>query len=208
MKKILKISLLVMVCSLFLVGCGSKDLSSGEIEDYKYEETEEETNYVKLVVNKNKVVLVELYPDVAPITVDNFKKLVKNHFYDDMIFHRVIEDFMVQTGDPEGTGMGGSEEQIKGEFTSNGITNPLKHDKGIVSMARSDDKDSASSQFFICVEDNESLGYLDGNYAAFGKVIAGYEFIEDISEVETDIYDKPISKQSLDSIRFVKVSKN
>ncbi len=208
MKKLKKIGLLIIICALFMVGCKKEDFKTGEVDDYKYEETSEETNYVKIVVNKNKVILVELYPDIAPITVENFKKLVNEHFYDNMIFHRVIEDFMIQTGDPEGTGYGGSYEQIKGEFNDNGVTNTLKHDKGVVSMARGEDMDSASSQFFICVEDNESLNYLDGKYAAFGKVIAGYEYVEDISEVETDMYDKPINKQTMESIRFVKVTKN
>ncbi len=207
-KKFLKISLIIVGCVFFMVGCGDKDMTNGKIEDYSYEETEETTNYVKLVVNKDKVILVELYPDIAPITVENFKKLVGEKFYDDMIFHRVIADFMIQTGDPEGTGMGGASEKIKGEFKDNGIENNLKHDKGVISMARSDDMDSASSQFFICVNDNDSLGYLDGKYAAFGKVIAGYQYVEEISKVETDIYDKPINKQTLNSIRFVKVTED
>ena len=207
-KKFLKISLIIVGCVFFMVGCGDKDMTNGKIEDYSYEETEETTNYVKLVVNKDKVILVELYPDIAPITVENFKKLVGEKFYDDMIFHRVIADFMIQTGDPEGTGMGGASEKIKGEFKDNGIENNLKHDKGVISMARSDDMDSASSQFFICVNDNDSLGYLDGKYAAFGKVIAGYQYVEEISKVETDIYDKPINKQTLNSIRFVNVTED
>ncbi len=198
-----KISLVILIC-LALCGCGTKNsLAKGQIENYIYEETKDETNYVKIVVNGDKVVLAELYPDVAPISVANFKKLVKKNAYDNLIFHRVVKDFVVQTGE-----LTTKVDTIKGEFSSNGVKNTLKHDKGILSMARAQDYNSASSQFFICVNDNENIGYLDGEYAAFGKVIAGYENIEEISKVETDVYDKPIEEQTLNSIRFVKLSDN
>ena len=204
-KRRICILLFLLAIVLLLTGCGNNvDLTKGTIDNMEYTETEEVTNYVKIVTNKDKVILLELYPDIAPITVKNFQDLISEKFYDGLIFHRVIADFMIQGGDPEGTGMGGSANNIIGEFKSDGIENNLKHEKGIVSMARSDDMNSASSQFFICVSDDVS--YLDGNYAAFGKVIAGYDAVEEISKVKTDIYDKPISKQSIKTMRFVNIN--
>ena len=152
-----KIILSLFICLFLITGCGNKDLTTGKIEGYSYEETEEVTNYVKIVTNKNKVIIAELYPDIAPETVANFQKLVQDKFYDGIIFHRVIANFMIQTGDPTGTGFGGSDEKIKGEFAENGFNNSLKHEEGVLSMARSDDNNpkttddlnSASSQFFI-----------------------------------------------------------
>ena len=210
-----KIILSLLVCLFLFTGCGSKNLEEGEIEGYTYKETDKVTNYVKIVTNRDKVIIAELYPDIAPETVTNFQKLVKEKFYDKLIFHRVIKNFMIQTGDPLGNGTGGSDETIKGEFTENGFENTLKHDYGVLSMARQDDQNpdttddlnSASSQFFICVNSNENLSYLDGNYAAFGKVIAGYDAVEEISKVATDEYDKPINTQMMRTVRFVKVSK-
>lgn len=207
--------LLLIAILVTLTGCGSKDLTKGEIlmtsytdtnngEKIYFEETEEITNYIKITTNKDKVILLELYPDVAPITVKNFQKLVSEKFYDGLIFHRVIADFMIQGGDPEGTGFGGSDETIKGEFSSNGVENNLKHTKGVLSMARSNDKNSASSQFFICVEE---VTHLDGDYAAFGKVIAGYDAVESISKVKTNSNDKPTSVQKMETVRFVKIEK-
>lgn len=135
------------------------------------------------------IIKIKLYPDVAPITVANFEKLVKEGFYDGLIFHRVINGFMIQGGDPTGTGMGGSPDNIKGEFASNGVTNNLSHTRGTISMARSMVKDSASSQFFIVHEDST---YLDGEYAAFGIVTEGMEVVDRIAGVDTDMRDKPI----------------
>ena len=201
MKKIISVLCLSLVL-LSSTACGNKDLSKGKVEGINYMETENVTNYVKIETTKNKVILIELFPDVAPITVANFQKLVKEKFYDGIIFHRVINGFMIQTGDPTGTGMGGSEENIVGEFSSNGIENNLSHKRGVVSMARSQEMDSASSQFFICQED--SL-HLDGNYAAFGKVIAGMDVVDEIASVETDSNDKPINVQMMRSIRFVTI---
>lgn len=200
---------LIMLAMILLIttGCGNKDLTTGSIDGYTFKETEEETNYVKLVTDEDEVVLIELYPDIAPITVKNFQGLVKNKYYDGLIFHRVVKDFMIQTGDPTGTGYGGSEEKIKGEFSSNGVKNSLKHEHGVISMARqSNDMDSASSQIFICASDN--VEFLDGDYAAFGRVIAGYQTVDRISKVETDSYDKPVVKETIQSIRFVEVSKD
>lgn len=129
--------------------------------------------------------VITLYPEYAPITCENFENLVSDGFYDDIIFHRVVEDFMAQGGDPTGTGMGGSEQTIKGEFSANGVDNQLSHTRGVVSMARSMDMDSASSQFFICYSDDDV--FLDGNYAAFGMVTAGMEVVDSFLEVEREL---------------------
>lgn len=193
---------LILLIIFLCVGC-SKDLTKGTIDGVNYEETNEATNYVKIETTKNKVILIELFPDVAPLTVDNFKKLVADKFYDGLIFHRVINDFMIQTGDPLGTGIGGSDETIKGEFSNNGVENNLSHYRGVVSMARrSDDMDSASSQFFIVQAD---ATYLDGDYAAFGKVIAGMDTVDKIARVATDVNDKPNTPQKIRNIRFVNI---
>ena len=133
---------------------------------------------------------VELYPEHAPETVDNFINLVSEGFYDGLTFHRIIPGFMTQGGDPEGTGMGGSGTNITGEFAQNGITNNLKHERGVISMARSMMPNSASSQFFVCFED---APHLDGAYAAFGKVIDGMEMVDAMAEVPTDFRDKPLT---------------
>ena len=202
MKKILILSFL-MIMLFAITACDKKDLSEGSVDKVSYKETDKVTDFVKIETTKNKVIIIELYKDVAPITVANFQKLVKEKFYDNIIFHRVIYDFMIQGGDPEGTGMGGSEETIKGEFSSNGVENNLSHTRGVISMARrGDDMDSASSQFFIVHAD---ATYLDGDYAAFGRVIAGMDVVDEIASVETDANDKPLSVQKMRSIRFVEI---
>ena len=147
---------------------------------------------VVIEMENGKKMKIELYPDKAPITVANFEKLVKEGFYNGLTFHRVIPDFMIQGGDPEGTGMGGSKDKIKGEFASNGVKNDLKHTRGVISMARSMMKDSASSQFFIMHQD---APHLDGDYAAFGKVVEGLDVIDEIAGVETDFRDMPTIPQ-------------
>ena len=195
----------IFVC--FTTGCEKQDFTSGDIEGYHYEETDEVTNYVKIVTNKDEVILAELYPDVAPITVENFQKLVGEHFYDGLLFHRVIEGFMIQGGDPEGNGTGGSDETIKGEFSSNGVENTLEHEPGVLSMARGTDPDSASSQFFICTGAKEDISYLDGDYAAFGRVLAGMDAVYEISKVKTDSSDMPLAAQKMETVRFVHVTK-
>ena len=201
--------LLVIAAFVFMTaGCEKKDLTKGTIEEYSYEETDEVTSYVKIVTGKDEVILLELYPEVAPLTVQNFRKLVQEKFYDGLTFHRVIEGFMIQTGDPLGNGTGGSDTTIKGEFSKNGVQNDLKHEKGVVSMARSAEMDSASSQFFICSDTNESVSSLDGSYAAFGKTIAGLDVVERISKVQTDSNDKPLKTEKMKSVRFVKIEKN
>lgn len=204
MKKISCI-LLLIGCLLLFSACGSKEFKSGSLEGYSYEEVNEKTNYIKIVTNKDKVVLIELYPDIAPLTVAHFQDLVQEKFYDNKIFHRVIAGFMIQTGSPDGTVYSSYGDTIKGEFKNNGVENNLKHEEGVLSMARSEDMDSASSQFFICVNSNDQIGYLDGNYAAFGKVIAGYDTIKEISEVGTDSNDLPLSMQSMKTVRFVNI---
>ena len=140
---------------------------------------------------------LELYPDAAPITVENFLKLVGQGFYDGLIFHRVIPEFMIQGGDPQGTGMGGAKEKIKGEFLTNGVNNPIKHTRGVISMARSQMPNSASSQFFIMHKD---APHLDGQYAAFGKVVEGIEAVDRIAAVKTDFTDRPIEPQIIKRI--------
>ena len=144
---------------------------------------------------------IELYPEYAPNTVDNFVKLVKDGFYDGLTFHRVISGFMVQGGDPEGTGMGGSSELIRGEFAVNGYPqNTLKHERGVISMARAMNPKSASSQFFIMHAD---CPHLDGQYAAFGKVTDGIEAVDKIAAVQTDMNDKPLTPVVIKSVTVV-----
>ena len=139
----------------------------------------------------------ELYPEIAPNTVNNFISLVKAGFYDGLIFHRCIPGFMIQGGDPNGTGTGGPGYEIPGEFTANGFQNDLKHDKGVLSMARTNDPDSAGSQFFIMVE---KAPHLDGQYAAFGKIIEGIETADAIVSAPTDWNDKPKTPQKMKAV--------
>ena len=143
---------------------------------------------VIIEMENGKKIKLELYPEAAPITVANFEKLVKEGFYDGLIFHRVIAGFMIQGGDPEGTGMGGAPERIVGEFAMNGHKNPIKHTRGVISMARSQNPNSASSQFFIMHAD---APHLDGQYAAFGRVIEGMDTVDEIASVATDFRDRP-----------------
>ena len=131
---------------------------------------------------------LELYPEAAPITVKNFEKLVSEGFYDGLTFHRIIKGFMIQGGCPQGNGMGGADENIVGEFRANGHDNPIKHTRGVISMARAFDPNSASSQFFIMHED---APHLDGQYAAFGKVVSGMETVDEIADVPTGFGDRP-----------------
>lgn len=152
--------------------------------------SEKEKIMVVIELENGKKIKLELYPDKAPITCANFEKLVREGFYDGLIFHRVISGFMIQGGDPEGTGMGGAKEKIKGEFAMNGVPNNLKHTRGVISMARSMNPNSASSQFFIMHKD---APHLDGQYAAFGKVVEGIEAVDEIAETKTDYNDRPLN---------------
>ena len=141
-------------------------------------------------MNDGKKIKLELYPDKAPITVENFLKLVNEGFYNGLIFHRVIKDFMIQGGDPQGTGMGGAKDKIKGEFLMNGVPNDIRHERGVISMARAQNPNSASSQFFIVHKDSF---FLDGQYAAFGKVVEGMDVVDEIAGVKTDFNDRPLN---------------
>ena len=143
------------------------------------------------------VIKAELYPDIAPISVNNFIDLIQHNFYDGLIFHRVIRGFMIQGGDPEGTGMGGPGYSIRGEFAQNGYPNDLKHTEGVLSMARSMHPNSAGSQFFIMHKD---APHLDGAYAAFGKVIEGMENVNKIAETATDYSDRPLEDQVIKTV--------
>ena len=167
----------------------------------KYNEYLNETNpRVKIDMGELGEITLELFPSVAPITVKNFLDLANESFYDGLIFHRVIKGFMIQGGDPQGTGMGGSKNNIKGEFKQNGVDNPLEHSRGVISMARAYNPNSASSQFFIMHKD---ASYLDGAYAAFGAVVEGIEVIDKIANVRTNQADKPLEEVTIKSIKFI-----
>ncbi len=155
---------------------------------------------VQIEMENGGIIKLELYPEIAPITVENFISLAKEGFYDGLIFHRVIKNFMIQGGDPEGTGMGGSDKKIKGEFKANGVNNTISHTRGVISMARSMKYDSASSQFFICHADSP---HLNGQYAAFGKVIEGIEVVDEIANVPTGRNDRPIEDVVIKSITVI-----
>ena len=144
---------------------------------------------VTIEMKNGDVMKLELYPDIAPNTVNNFISLVKKGFYDGLTFHRIIEGFMIQGGDPEGTGIGGPDYSIPGEFTANGFENNLSHDPGVISMARSQHPDSAGSQFFIM---HKKATHLDGSYAAFGKIIEGMDVVDKLASVATDWNDMPV----------------
>lgn len=152
---------------------------------------------VTFTMENGDIIKAELYPETAPNTVHNFISLINRNFYDGLIFHRVIRGFMIQGGDPEGTGMGGPGYGIKGEFSQNGFTNDLKHDEGVLSMARSMNPDSAGSQFFIM---HKNAPHLDGSYAAFGKVIEGMDIVDRIAETATDYSDKPLENQVMKTV--------
>ena len=164
--------------------------------------TNETTEYVQITMESGKSLVIKLDPENAPITVRNFQKLVGEWFYNGLIFHRVIAGFMVQGGDPTGTGMSGSKDKIKGEFLMNGVRNTLSHKRGVISMARTNVPDSASSQFFICHAD---ATFLDGQYAAFGKVVEGIDVVDDIAAAPTDRMDKPLKDQRMKEVCFVKI---
>ena len=146
---------------------------------------------VRITMDSGKTIRLELYPEIAPVTVENFLDLVKKGFYNGLTFHRIIPGFMIQGGDPSGNGTGGPGYSIKGEFKSNGVNNTMKHERGVISMARAFDPNSAGSQFFIMHED---APHLDGEYAAFGKVIEGLDTVDEIASVETGFQDAPVNK--------------
>ena len=152
---------------------------------------------VTFTMKNGDVFKAELYPEIAPQSVNNFISLIQKGFYNSLIFHRVIRGFMIQGGDPQGTGMGGPGYSIKGEFASNGFKNDLKHTEGVLSMARSMFPDSAGSQFFIM---HKNSPHLDGDYAAFGKIIEGMDIINKIAEVPTNYNDRPLQEQAMDTV--------
>ncbi len=180
-----RLSVMLLVLSMILTLCGCE---------------KEENPMVEIEMENGGIMRLELYPDIAPITVENFLDLVNDGFYDGLIFHRVINNFMIQGGDPTGTGMGGSENTIKGEFAQNGVKNDLSHTRGVISMARSQSYDSASSQFFIVHQDST---YLDRSYAAFGKMVDGYDVLDEIATTPTDSSGKPLTDQVIKTIRVV-----
>ncbi len=152
---------------------------------------------VTFTMADGQVIKAELYPDIAPVSVNNFISLIQKHFYDNLIFHRVIKGFMIQGGDPEGSGMGGPGYSIPGEFSMNGFENNLKHTEGVLSMARSMQPDSAGSQFFIM---HKTSPHLDGQYAAFGKVIEGMDVVDKIAACKTDWNDRPLEEQIMKTV--------
>ena len=166
----------------------------------EYKESRQPTDVVAIEMVDGGRMIIGLDAASAPITVNNFKKLVGEGFYDGLIFHRVISGFMIQGGDPTGTGMGGSKETIKGEFAHNGVNNPISHDRGVISMARSMMYNSASSQFFIC---HKAARFLDGEYAAFGKLLEGEETLDAIATTPTSRGDRPIKEQKIKRVYFV-----
>ncbi|MFJ7979515.1 peptidylprolyl isomerase [Lysinibacillus xylanilyticus] len=194
----------LLMVAFVLTGCGAaKD--NEQSEGNKAKKTEENVDYsskvkenpiVTITMNNDEKIVIELEPSTAPNTVANFISLVKKGFYDGLIFHRVVPDFMIQGGDPSGNGTGGPDYSIEGEFSSNGFKNDLKHERGVISMARSQDPNSAGSQFFIMV--NEA-SHLDGDYAAFGKVIEGMETVDAIVAAERD-GEKPIKDQKMKKV--------
>ncbi|MRH43922.1 peptidylprolyl isomerase [Aquibacillus halophilus] len=212
---VLKSKYLFICTGIFLLvaiitGCGTQS-ENQETQENQVEQTNESTKEEKMeypTVEENPIVTItmeneeeikiELYPEIAPNTVANFISLVEDGFYDGLIFHRVIPGFMIQGGDPEGTGMGGPDYAIAGEFESNGFTNDLVHDRGVLSMARSQDPNSAGSQFFIMVADSP---HLDGDYASFGQVIEGMETVDAIVAADKDPRDdKPLEDQRMKSV--------
>ena len=154
---------------------------------------------VRITMDSGKTIRLELYPEIAPVTVENFLDLVTKGFYNGLTFHRIIPGFMIQGGDPSGNGTGGPGYKIKGEFRSNGVKNDLKHERGVISMARAFDPNSAGSQFFIMHED---APHLDGEYAAFGKVIEGLDTVDEIASVETGFQDAPVNKVIMEKVEI------
>ena len=189
MKKQIMCLLLAALFLLGLTACAGKN--SGNNGD---------PIMVEITMRDGGVIKLELYPDIAPITVENFTKLAGEGFYDGLIFHRVINGFMIQGGDPEGTGFGGADTNIKGEFAVNGVANNISHVRGVISMARSRSYNSASSQFFIVHKD---ATYLDGQYAAFGRVVEGMDVVDAIAEVPTNGNDRPLTAQVIETIRVI-----
>ncbi len=184
----------LLLTGFLLCGCAVQSIEFQEDGDFG------ETIMIQIEMENGGIIKLELYPDIAPITVENFVNLAQEGFYDGLIFHRVIEGFMIQGGDPTGTGRGGSGKNIKGEFAANGVKNTIAHTRGVISMARSQSMNSASSQFFICHAD---APHLNGQYAAFGKVTEGMEVVDEIAEVATDWNDRPMVDMVMKSVKVI-----
>ena len=201
MKKWMKV-FFVLLTVVSLVGCSS----SKTTEKTKKTKTLKGNYQVEIKIKDYGTIYAEIDADTAPITVTNFVNLCKNHFYDGLTFHRIIKDFMIQGGDPNGDGTGGSEETIKGEFSDNGVENPLKHTRGALSMARSQDNDSASSQFFIV---QKTASHLDGQYAVFGYVYESMDIVDKIcDDVQVEDNNGTVAKENqpvIESIRCQKI---
>lgn len=194
-RRIILLIIAILAVMVFAYGCQNTS-DSEENEEQKQPETDAKP-VVTMVMEDGGEVKMELYPNIAPNTVNNFISLVESGFYDGLTFHRVIPDFMIQGGDPDGDGTGGPGYAIKGEFSSNGFENNLSHEEGVLSMARSQDPNSAGSQFFIMTAE---ASHLNGDYAAFGKVIDGMETVHHIASVERDPNDKPLEDQVIDTM--------
>ena len=194
---------ILAIVTLVLAACGSDKNSTSNngseevVTNENYEENVTENPVATITMESGDQIIIELMPKIAPNTVANFISLAQEGFYDGTIFHRVIPGFMVQGGDPTGTGMGGPEYAIAGEFSSNGFENLLAHERGVVSMARAQNPDSAGSQFFIMVE---TATHLDGEYAAFGKVTQGMDVVDRIVSVERNANDKPLQEQKMKTV--------
>ena len=201
--------MLMMVMVLTMAGCGGSSEEAPAEEPAETEQAEEpaaepiDIHHAEIVIKDFGTVKVELDGDKAPITVQNFMDLANAGFYDGLTFHRIMEGFMIQGGDPNGDGTGGSEKTIKGEFSANGVNNDISHKKGVISMARAQDPDSASSQFFIVQEDSE---FLDGQYAAFGHVTEGMEFVDIIAKEAKPVDDNgTIPKEEQPVIETIRI---
>lgn len=196
LKSLVLLMSLVMVIGI-LAACGSSEKETTTKKEASYAEKVTENPIVTITLENDKEIKLELEPKVAPNTVANFVALVQDGFYDGLIFHRVIPDFMIQGGSSTGDGMGDADFSIKGEFTSNGFENNLIHERGVLSMARTGEPDSASTQFFIMVENADSL---DGEYASFGKVTEGMDAVDEIVNAERDAADKPLKDQMMKKV--------
>ena len=221
MKKILCLTIALIIASLTLVSCNNdlvpmepthiaplySQIDRSTISSIDgVVESATPTDYVLIDVKDFGVMVARLYPDVAPETVANFKRLVSEHFYDGIIFHRVIENFVIQCGDPDGDGISDpNETTVNGEFSSNGFENNLKHKRGVLGLARSSAANSGSSQFYICHSTADNVVNLDGSYATFGFVVYGYDVLDAIATVETNSSDKPTTNVVINSIRFANV---
>lgn len=215
---LLMLALVLCMGAMTMSGCSRKAPAFAELDFTAVDaaactETDEVTELVKISVKEFGDIIVRLYPEVAPKTVANFQQLVSEQFYDGLTFHRVVVNFMIQSGDPDGDGTGGSGKTIKGEFDSNGFENNLKHVKGVISMARlSKDKNSATSQFFIVHKTNDSTAKLNGDYASFGYVVSGMDVVDAIAKVPVKNNDMgteksvPVTPVVIDTVRFVKVA--